>query len=416
MKIKHSVWLIWLCWLVYTCSYIGKVNYSANINPIMNFYGVDYSSAGLVGTFFFFSYGIGQVVHGLLCKKYNLKWIIFASLITSGITNLLVGITTNFTVIKFLWLLNGFSISVLWPSIIRLLSETLAKKEMSKASLIMGSTVAVGTFIVYALSALFVKINFRLSFYTATGVLFGVAILWVASSSFLVKGAKKEEYEEELLADNKNTVKKESFHKSLLLLSILTLAIYGVATNLIKDGLTTWVPSILKKEYALDDSLSIILTLTLPVVALFGNAFAIALNKKVPDFVLQCALTFLCSGLIIGGVIGGMALNQFWLTLIGFAIVCLLVSSCNSLITSVFPLFIKGKGNSGLIAGILNGCCYVGSTISSYGLGLIADKFGWLSVFWLLLAVCVIVCLGAIVYLLIKASLKKKTIAHSCNN
>jgi sugar phosphate permease len=53
---------------------------------------------------------------------------------------------------------------------------------------------------------------------------------------------------------------------------------------------------------------------------------------------------------------------------------------------------------SGRIAGLLNGFCYLGSTISSYGLGVIADNHGWDSVFYLLFAVCVFVCLVAAVY------------------
>ncbi len=401
-KIKNGVWLIWLCWLVYTCSYIGKVNYSANINQVIEFYGVGYSTAGLVGTFFFFAYGVGQVVHGLLCKKYNIKWIVFISLITSGTANLLVGLVQNFAWIKFLWLINGFSMSVLWPCLIRLLSETLSKKEMTRASLVMGTTVAVGTLIVYSLSALFVKINFRLSFYVATAVFAVVALIWLLFSSRLVAKAKREGEQEETQLEVKATEKGQAFSKSLILLTIVMFCFYGVATNLIKDGLTTWVPSILKEQYKMDSSLSIILTLALPIVAIFGNALAISIHKKISDFVLQGVLTFLCAGLIIGGVIGGVVLHQAWLTVVGFAIVCLLASSSNSLITSIFPLFMKGKVNSGRTAGVLNGCCYIGSTISSYGLGWIADNFGWLSVFWVLLAVCVVVCLGGGVYVLIK--------------
>ena len=111
--------------------------------------------------------------------------------------------------------------------------------------------------------------------------------------------------------------------------------------------------------------------------------------------------------MIIGAVIAGISLNQFILTLLGFTIVCFLVSSCNSVITSIFPLFMKGKVNSGLIAGVLNGFCYLGSTLSSYGLGSIADNWGWIAVFWTLLFVCAAVCLCAGIYLLIS---KKKAI------
>ncbi|MBQ8320569.1 MAG: MFS transporter [Clostridia bacterium] len=405
-EIKASTLLILLCWLVYACSYMGKVNYAANINQVMIFYQVDHSSAGLVSTFFFFAYGVGQVINGLFCKKYNLKWMIFSSLLLSGLVNLIVGITNNFVVIKFLWLLNGFAMSILWPSLIRLLSESLDKSTMPKASMIMGTTIATGTFLVYLLSALFVKINFKLSFYLPASIFFTVALVWLFTYSGLVSRVKNENKEEDSQVSNIVDKNDVNYNKMLILLSICTLALYGIATNLIKDGLTTWVPSILKEQYALDGSISIVLTLALPIVSIFANAFAIKVHSKIFDFVLQCAIMFLLAGLIIGGVIAGIALNQFIITLIGFAAVCFLVSSCNSVITSIFPLFMKGRVNSGLIAGILNGFCYLGSTISSYGLGAIADHFGWTVVFWVLLGVCVFICSIAVIYLFVRKKIR----------
>lgn len=407
--IKSSVMLIWLCWLVYACSYTGKVNYAANINSIMSFYQVDHSSAGLASTFFFFAYAIGQVVNGLLCKKYNLKWMIFLSLLVSGVVNFIVGFSNNFTLVQYLWLVNGFTMSILWPSLIRVLSENLSKRDMAKASVTMGTTVATGTFLIYALSALFVKIDFKLSFYLPSCLFITVAFLWLFIFSDIVKRAKTESEQEETEELKKVSTNTEMFNRNLLLLSIVMLAIFGVATNLIKDGLITWVPSILKEQYEVDDSFSIILTLSLPTVAIFANFFAVKVHKVISDFVLHAATLFLCAGMIITGIICGLSLNQFVLTLVGFAIVCFLISSSNSLITSIFPLFMKGKVNSGLVAGILNGFCYLGSTLSSYGLGVIADNFGWTSVFLVLLAVCALICVGAVVYLMLKKIIKKKT-------
>ena len=63
--------LIFLSWLLYTISYLGKVNYSANITQIVDYYQISKAEAGMVPSFFFFAYGIGQVVNGLFCKKYN---------------------------------------------------------------------------------------------------------------------------------------------------------------------------------------------------------------------------------------------------------------------------------------------------------------------------------------------------------
>ena len=143
--------LIFLAWVVYTVSYLGKVNYSANITQVIDFYQITKAQAGIVPTFLFFSYGIGQVVNGILCKKYNIKWAIFGSLFVSAIINLMIAFNTEFGIIKWFWMINGFALSVLWPSIIRLLSEELPKKDLGRSSVIMGTTVAAGTLIIYVL-------------------------------------------------------------------------------------------------------------------------------------------------------------------------------------------------------------------------------------------------------------------------
>jgi len=77
---RKSSYLIFLVWLVYATSYLGKVNYSANITQIVDFYKVSKADAGLAPTLFFFAYGIGQVVNGLFCKRYNIRLVVFGSL------------------------------------------------------------------------------------------------------------------------------------------------------------------------------------------------------------------------------------------------------------------------------------------------------------------------------------------------
>ena len=97
---------------------------------------------------------------------------VFGSLFLSGVINLIVGLTNNFAVIKWLWLINGLSLSILWPSLIRLLSETFSKRRMVTASVIIGTTTATGTFITYGLGSLYAALGvFRFSFYTAAVVL-----------------------------------------------------------------------------------------------------------------------------------------------------------------------------------------------------------------------------------------------------
>ena len=381
---KRAAWLIALCWLVYTCSYIGKLGYNANITQIEKAYGVLHADAGMVSTFFFFAYGVGQIINGLFCKKYNVRYVVFGSLIVSGLMNLSVGLVNNFTVLKFFWLINGAALSVLWTSLIRLLSETLDEKYVSRAIIVMGTTVATGTFLVYGISAVFVALfHFKATFYLAGILLPVIGVIWMCAYPLLVKTKQTEIAENQTETQIKPQEKSTNGIKGLGVLFIV-FAFFAVVDNLVKDGLTTWVPMILKDLYQLPDYMSILLTLLLPILAIFGATVAVFLNKKIPNFVTLGAVLFLCSTLLIGVVIVFLPKNVFAVTLCSFALVACLMSGVNNIVTSMMPLYWKDKINSGMVAGILNGFCYVGSTISSYGLGKVADVWGWPAVFWLL--------------------------------
>jgi len=398
---KKTILLITLCWLAYATSYVGKLSYNANIDPIIDAFKVSKSQAGLVGSFFFFVYGAGQIINGLLCKKYNVKYVIFTSLIVASLMNLCVVLVPSFSYIKYLWLINGAAMSFLWTSLIRLLSETLNKKDVNKAIVAMGTTVATGTCIVYGLSALFVSINYKITFYIAFALIFIVALIWLFSFNRLVNPLKVERLQETLstenLSNNKQTIKTGG-----LLALISVLGCFAVANNFVKDGLTTWTPKILKEIYFTPSWLSILLTILLPVLAIFGTVVAVNLHKKVNNFVGICSILFSISSILITIVVICINFNVLPITIGCFAIVSCLMAGVNNVITSMVPLNLKEKTNSGRLAGILNGFCYLGSTLSSFGLGLIADNFGWNAVLYLLLSIAVLVVLIGIIYLIIK--------------
>ena len=341
----------------------------------------------------------------------------FFSLFVSASINLIIAVSSDFSMMKWLWLINGFVLSILWPTIVRLLSEALPKKVLGASSVIMGTTVAIGTLIIYGLSSIFAMFDkFKLSFYTAGIAVIVVAFIWLILYNKAVALAKAEKNEEETVAVEtkagpvaQEQQKKEE--RKILFASIYALCFCAIGVNLIKDGLTTWVPSILKEEFSMTDSLSILLTLFLPILAVFGNACALKVHNKIPDYVNHCVVIFAVIAVFIGVIIGSLSFEWVSIMLIGLVTVNFFASSLNSLITSIFPLFMRGKVNSGLFAGVLNGFCYVGSTISSYGLGAIADNFGWTAVFWTLIGFCFLtfVVWGGYAYL--KFFLKRKTVA-----
>ena len=383
-----------------TCSYLGKLGYNANITQIEDRFSVSHSSAGMVGTFFFFAYGLGQIFNGIFCKKFNIRFVVFGSLLISGLMNFLVGVLDTFIPIKYIWLINGAALSVLWPALIRLLSETLDKKEIAKAVVVMGTTVATGTFFVYALSALFVAISIYTMMFLVAGILLPlIALLWMVAYPKLVTLKIEQPKESKKVCDEQ----KKSLKRDALWFPIGFLALFAVVVNLVKDGLTTWVPMILKEIYSLPDFISILLTLILPILAIFGTKVAVSLRSKIEDFVMLSTVLFVITAVFIGLVIICLSTSGWvGITLGSFGIVSCLMSGVNNIITSMAPLFWKDRISSGFLAGVLNGLCYLGSTLSAYGLGAIADFGGWISVFILLLILCVVAAILGVLYYTVK--------------
>ena len=388
--INRNVSAIIICWLVYTCSYLGKLGYNANLVLIEGEFGVSHAESGAVGTAFFFAYGAGQIVNGLLCKKYNVKYTIFFALIASAACNFLITVIKDFGWLKIIWLVNGAALSFLWSLLIRFLSEVLDKEYTSKAVVVMGTTVATGTFAVYGLSALFVSLSvYKTIFYVAAMLLPLIASIWFFSYKGMLapSGSEVGEEEKEVTAPT-GEKKKADFG---FVAPILILAFFAVVTNLEKDGINVWVPTILKELYDMPDYLSILLTLCLPLVSIFGTAVAVFFNKYVKDFVLLCGVFFAATTVALAINLAFMK-SSAAVMLVCLSVISLFMSGTNNVITSMAPLYYKDKASAGLLAGVLNGCCYIGSTLSSYGLGAVADDYGWNAVFYLLIA-CSAACI-----------------------
>lgn len=368
-----------LCWLVYTFAYFGRYSYNSNITPIIGDYGITKADAGLVSTFFFFAYSIGQVLNGFLCKRYNKKILFPIVLISSAALNMSLTVLP-FSGFKYLWAVNGFLQSMLWSSIISVLSTSLDSKHMSMALMAMSTTSTAGTVMTYSTSALFVWLgNYRYAFIFGAVIMSAVAILWI----ILYKNNESCTPEEK----TKESAKSSAGLGALAVI-FCCLALFGVADNLIKDGLNTWVPTILTEQYNMDSAVSILSTIVLPILGMLGAMVAVRLNKIIPDFVSLTAVFFTISAVFIGLIVAIDGISPI-VMIICFGIVTMLMHSINNVITAIAPLKLRDKIDSGKLAGILNGFCYLGSTISSYGLGAVADAKGWSMVFVLIFAICI---------------------------
>ncbi len=390
-KRKQQI-LIAVCCMVYGFAYAGRYGYNANIAPIMEFYGITRAEAGLVSTCFFFAYGAMQLVHGILCRFYPKKIVIPAALFLSAALNLTVFFQPPFAAIKYLWLVNGICQSVLWPSLVLTLGETLEPGMMKQAVFVISLTTMFGTLISYGGSALFnLFAFFRGSFLLGAVLTVLIGLIWLFSYDRLTA--------ERYVASAGEITTAEKSRKALgggLVGFLSVCVLFAAVCNFVKDGLSTWTPVILKEQFGLGDSASMILTLILPVFGLFGSMLALAVNRKIRDYRLMAGVFYVGLSFCLGGLLLSFRGAGVVLTLALLGVISCLAYAVNNVVTSMMPLEMRDRVNSGFLAGLMNSATYIGSTASAYGLGRIADGAGWNAVILVMLGASVLSALAGI--------------------
>lgn len=380
---KRDIRIIFICWLAYTAAYVGRLNYNASIVALIADLGVTKAEAGLVSSFFFFAYGAGQLVNGILSKKYNAKIMIFASLITSAVLNLIMPLCNDISIMKFVWMFNGMAQSVLWSTLIKTLSDIVSEKMLPKAILVMSTTVAVGTFVSYGVSALCVNFGaWRTVFYIASAVLALSAFVWIS----LYGKSEESDVPKEIKKDEKIKMGKG------IIIALIVTAFAGMANGFIKDGINTWVPSVLYEEFNVSQSFSILLTLLLPLLSTFGAAIIKKIHEKIESHAVMNCIMFAFSAIICGGILFSMKIHSIAAVMVCFILVACAMAMINNVITSMFALDNRRLLNAGFAAGLLNTFCYIGSTTTSYALGAVSQSSGWNAVFVIMLSVCAAAC------------------------
>ena len=155
MTNKKQILLIIICWLTYVLAILGRYSYSSNVTLIMDRFMVEHAEASLPSTLFFFAYGIGQIIVGLVCHKFNRRLLIILSLIISGVINIIVFLGIEFNLIKYLWLINGLAQANLWPVLLLILRENITKEKIATVSVVMAIASTGGKFLAIGMCALF---------------------------------------------------------------------------------------------------------------------------------------------------------------------------------------------------------------------------------------------------------------------
>ena len=369
---KYHRRLIFACAAVYVAAYIGRLSYMASMVGILSATGVTKAEAGTVSTFFYFTYGCGQLINAFLCRRYKPRPVIACVLGVSALSNLLILFCHDVAVMKYIWLVNGAAQSMLWCTLIELLSRRIPRDHLTKATLAMSATVSIGTISAYGISALCTGFGqVFLTFGIAGGVLLLMIPVWLFCTAQLSSMPVV------TVGDAKEPEKSPSFIKVFAAMGALILltGVVAIGNGFLKDTMTTWVPTLLYDAFSVPEEYSIIITLILPLLSLCGATIVVTVRRVIRSYNQIMGLLFFGAALGFCGVLLSYHLHSIIPVIVCFAVNACLMSAVNNIVTFMIPM--DQPHSAGMFAGIMDAFCYVGSTLSGIVPGAVIDAGGF---------------------------------------
>lgn len=386
------------CWAAYCASYLGRINYTAALTAIVADGVFSKSHAGFIGTVYFFCYGAGQIFSGILGDRVSPYKMVGTGLVGTVCANILMPLCSgSYIVMSVVWGLNGIVQSMLWTPILYIISNILPEEQRRRACLYIAASFPVGSLLSYVISAGAIKFaSWHFAFFIPAGIIACVLVFWCIcakkTSKILGKGEKPS------LPVHENTGEKISLGKLFMISGASVICVGILVQGMLKDGVTSWVPTLIKEKYNVSASFSVLLSAVLPIINLSGAWFATKLYEG-PFKLNETASAAFCFALTLIPLTGILFVGHYPIALcvIFFALFTTLITAINHLVITLIPVRFAKYGCASTVGGIFNSCTYIGSAISTYGFGAVSEKFGWTAtvIFWIILgtigvAVCAV--------------------------
>ena len=350
--------------LTYFISYVTRINFGAIISEMVNATNISKSALSTAITGSFITYGAGQILSGILGDKLNPKKLIGWGLAVTTCMNLLIPLCSAGWQMTALWCVNGFAQAFMWPPLVKIMTLLFDSEDYKKATVnvIWGSSY--GTIAVYLISPLLISLFGWKSVFIFCGICGGIMLLIWLGSRFSVPRPQTE-------AAGKGNYR---FLFSPLMIGLM---IAIVCMGALRDGITTWMPSYIAETYNLSSVISILTGVILPVFSILAIQAASSLyRKKFKNPVANATVLF------GAGAVSALALALLFNTSAATSVVFSAVfTGCmhgvNLMLITMLPPYFKKYGNTSTASGFLNACTYIGSAISTYGIAVLSEHFGW---------------------------------------
>lgn len=385
---KQVRYLSLLFALTYMVSYITRINYGAVLTEMERATQLPRQLLSMAVTGSFITYGAGQIVSGICGDRFSPKKLVSLGLAVTVAMNCLIPLCQNPWQMLAVWCANGFAQAFMWPPMVKMMTSLLSEEDYKTVSVRVSWGSSVGTIFVYLCAPAAISLlGWKWVFWICAAMGAGMLLLWSSSP-----------YQVPVQPRLKKAAGSAAAPRGKLFSPLLVgVMVAIVAQGMLRDGVTTWMPTYICETFHLSSVISILTGVVLPIFGMVSFELALLLYKK------KFTNPLLCAGVLFGaGTLAALVLCCFPS---GNAVTSVLFSALltgcmhgvNLILICMVPPYFSRHGNVSTVSGVLNACTYIGSACSTYGIAALSQHAGWQTTLlvWFCIALCgSVICLA----------------------
>lgn len=383
---KRLSLIVFLCCAGYFVSYITRKNFGTAIAGIEESTSFTKSQLGIVETALLITYGVGQIISGILADKFKPQNVVFAGLLLASVCNAVFPLFDSIVAFTIIWAINGFGQAMFWPAMVKIIAEYLSPFKYKMACSHISTASQLATVVLYLLVPLVLNsLGYTWVFYIAAIVGAIMSLIWIIAYNALIKGCEKYRHEnnsgECVTLESTEPKPKVKLAPIMVSCGMITILIGIVLQGCLRDGITTWMPSFIVDSGSDNASTAILKNVLLPAFSIAVTYLGTFIYTKFFKNELKAATLFFIIATVLIGVL--FALNK--ISPDGLSIAKIIVAALavglmhciNLTLISYVPVHFGRYNAVAFLSGLTNAFTYVGSAVSTTVTALVADNFGW---------------------------------------
>ncbi len=379
--------------VMYVLNVFGKIAFSAVTVELVDAEIMTKTEAGLVNAMFWLTYAAGQLFGGIVASKYSPYVLLSITLTSSFVANALIVVFDSFLPILILWTINGFMQFGMWPAILRIVSSDLLPTHRVKGLARMGYCYSIGSIISYLLTSGILLILPWQSLFAACALVNLGSLVFVY---FMAKRYAPIIHPNRLVKAESSVAQAPKRPREKLTWSLvwgsglIFFSLIGFIKNMAETCIKNWMPTILTETYGASPSFTLLLSVVLLIINIFGVMFCGVVYKKAKRDEARTLLIFFLVALPTN-----VALLQFrsfpmLLTTLLMILITVMAVAMGQVLAMIYTGRFQAFGLTAFVGGLLNSFCALGNVVATWGGGYLADNFNWETVIFacLILIAC----------------------------